>query len=88
MRIADVVIFKSTPYFYFKEKTGVKNNTLRKFISEDAKDVNRKGLLDLFILGKIELDVRIINTETGESFERQIKDVSIYDDWYIITWRT
>jgi len=89
MRVANVIYFKSLPLFYFKEKEGVKNNTIRKFNLDDPKDFNRKRALDLFIT-KIcsELDISITNTETGESFERQIKDVCVYDNMYIITWRT
>lgn len=80
----DVVNFKSIPTFFEKEGEGIKNNTVRKFT--DIKD-ERKNLLDKFEKGDIfDLGIKIINTQNKSYFIREIRDVSIYEDLYIITW--
>jgi len=79
----DLIEFKSIPEFWEKEKEGIKNNTVREFEDDDI----RFEVLDLFAKGENpNLEIRLFNTKTKESFERKIKDVSIYAGLYIITW--
>ncbi len=77
--------FKSYYKFYYKEKNGLKNNTVR--ISDNSL---RFKQLDLFESDEYEGEylIKIIHHKNpNEYFIRQIKDVSIYKDMYIITWR-
>ena len=59
------IFVKSTPDNYEKEKSGIKNNTVRRL---DGKDT-----------------IAITNTETGDFFIRNIKDITTYKDLIIIT---
>lgn len=67
-----------------KEFLGLKSNTVRK---KGTDEDLRFQLLDGFISGNIDdLKIRIIKKDTTESFTRQIKDVSIWEGIYIISW--
>jgi hypothetical protein len=85
--MTQVVNFKSIPEYYQKEERGIKNNTVRVWERFDK----RFKLLDDFIYGAIDdLEIKITNTETGESFTRRIRDVTEFEvagkPLYIITW--
>ncbi|ADO83750.1 hypothetical protein [Ilyobacter polytropus] len=75
------VNFKSLPEFFIKEKSGIKNNTVRK---DDGGDRFEK-LKEIDLSQEI-LFLRITNSETGEYFERIIRDVSVYGKLFILTW--
>ena len=75
------VNFKSLPIFFEKEKCNLKNNTVRE---DDGGD--RFRTLQNIDLSKEKLFLRITNSETGEYFERAIRDVSIYGKIFIMTW--
>ena len=80
------VIFKSLPIYYEKEKSGIKNNTVRCWEMFDK----RFETLASFEIGYIkELFIEIVNTETKESFVRKVRDVSSFGIGgvnFIITW--
>lgn len=78
------ICFKSTPRIYRKEFFGLKCNTIRNFNGEQGDD--RKKALDSFIEGYYNLVVCIVNTATGECFDRRVTDVTKWEDWYIISW--
>ncbi|MGL5648321.1 MAG: hypothetical protein ACRDDY_10750 [Clostridium sp.] len=86
--------FKSTPQNYEKEKIGVKSNTVRKIYPEEFKFKRIKCLLEelensnnrIRMLLEMDLWIEITNTETGESFERHIWDITEFDGYYIISW--
>lgn len=74
-----VIEFKSLPIYFDKERSGVKNNTVRELSTEDDRyKVLVKRPLDLWI--------KIINSENGRYFLRKIRDVSIFKKLIIITW--
>ena len=76
--------FKSIPDMFRIEYLDLKNNTLRKF--DEVNDI-RKEILDDFMLGKVTvIRIEIINTQTGEMFTRMVRDVTVWNDFYIITW--
>lgn len=80
---SDVVQFKSWPRNYEKEKSGLKPNTER---TVDWKDQRFKTLAKW----SVTLDygiVRIVNTADGESFERQVQDVTFFGSLAVISWR-
>ena len=82
----DYVKFKSNPYNYEMEKSGLKNNTVRIYDSNDSR-FDKLGLWKMH--GVSEDDFIIIeNNETNETFMRQVKSVVIYENIYIITWRS
>lgn len=79
--------FKSTPENYRKEYLGLKPNTVRKFDTEKRKNSREKALNE-WINNKItNLSITIINTETGESLSREVKDVTKWNGFYIISWK-
>lgn len=80
------VSFKSIPEMYEKEKSGKKNNTLRKFLGEFLVDERFETLMKIRD-ENLEAEIEIVSTETGESFIRKITDVSIYKGFFIITWK-
>ena len=81
--MSESVLFKSTSEFFNKELSGIKNNTVRK-----SDNCERFKILKEFSDGKINSLIIIIYNEeqTYRAFSRQVKDVSIYEDLYIITW--
>lgn len=82
--MTQVVRFKSLPNYWQKEKDGRKPNTIRKI-----KDEEKFEILLKFMDNEIsELNIIIHNTFNGESFERQIKDVTEWNNLLIISWRT
>jgi hypothetical protein len=76
----ETVEFKSNPEFFVKEKNGQKPNTVR--VCDDNDDLRFVALRS----GDCKM-IRIRNTITGESFEREIMDVSVWHDVYIVSWR-
>lgn len=83
--MAKRIKFKSTPENWRKEYLGLKPNTVRKFSETD--DIRKEILCD-FMDGTWNLiDIEIENTKTSEVFFRRITDVTIYDEFYIISWR-
>jgi hypothetical protein len=82
-----MIEFKSIPEMYYKEKSGVKNNTLRKV---DKSDIRFRKLKDIEKSTPDEHDmIRILRSDNIQDyFYRQIKDVTFWDGWCIITWRS
>jgi len=81
------VRFKSTPENYLKELSGEKNNTVRKC------DVNDRRFTILSNLQEQDeyfdqSTITIENSESGEEFTRQIKNVTFWFGDCIITWRS
>lgn len=82
--VYEIVEFKSNNNFFIKERLNIKNNTVR--IKNDIED-ERFYLLDKFILSFYNLKVKIVNSnDPTYFFFRDVKDVSLYKDIYIITW--
>ncbi|MGB6129087.1 MAG: hypothetical protein WBG30_10075 [Psychrilyobacter sp.] len=77
----ETIKFYSIEPFFSKEKSGIKNNTVR--FTDHGERFKALKKFDL----KKEIFVEIINPNTFECFTRQIKDVSIYENIFIITWR-
>jgi len=92
------IICKSTPDNFSKEKSGLKNNTVREVWEEEFKNLNT------FITGVpssrmvwwwpcVDRRSKIVieNTETWESFERYISDITQYkryedQSWEVLQW--
>ncbi len=74
-----MVSFKSIPAMFEKEKCGVKPNTVRDI---DMFDERFTRLID----GDSRV-IRIENSETGESFQRPITDVTVWKDLMMISWK-
>ena len=80
----NTIIFKSAPEYYQKEKSGLKCNTVRQITKPDE----YKAFHDFYrcfeaISNKT---IKIINSESGESFLRRITDISIFKEVYIFSW--
>jgi len=84
--------FKSRQPFYDKERYGTKNNTVREInLNEDKFLKLIQYMMNGFNDGDI--TIRIINAEIGDpynidkdSFSRDIRDISVYNNLMIITW--
>ncbi|EFS20673.1 hypothetical protein FSBG_00170 [Fusobacterium gonidiaformans 3-1-5R] len=85
-----VITFKSYPEFYEKEKSGLKCNTVRLFTLSDDREYILQDIMNEEIK-KEDVILRIMNSDTGETFEREISDVSKFEvnnvEIYIISWR-
>lgn len=82
-------IFKSLPIFYEKEKSGLKNNTVRIVSEEETEQILNAWYEDF---GHINLKIKIENKTTGDSFIRVIKDISFFEidneiQLAIFTWK-
>ncbi len=77
------IVFKSLPFFYEKEKSGIKTNTVREIDDQDDKFDSLIWMLQSKEYGRIV----ILNPKTNESFDRKITDVSFYDERFIISWK-
>ena len=88
--IKQIVEFKSEMSNFIKEQSGTKPNTVRKVDENDK----RFKLLKMWA-ENLNFDLRIIiklcncndDNEIWEAFERQIKDVTLFDGYCIISWR-
>jgi len=84
MKMVKTIRFKSIPRYWRKEYLGLKNNTLRKF--DNLEDI-RLEIIEDYLNDKWTLiNIEISNTETGEVFTREIRDITKFGDYYIITW--
>lgn len=70
---------KSTPFFWDKEYSYKKRNTVR-----SIRDIQ----LDGYTLEQVDecKKIKIVNTDTLKSFCRKITDVSVWGTWVIISW--
>lgn len=71
-----IIVFKSKREYFHKEKEGQKPNTFRKLDPEEQKQLINSRLKW----------ISIVNPETGESFLRQLSDISKIDDCFIFSW--
>jgi hypothetical protein len=79
----NTITFKSNKFFYEKEKEGTKPNTIRQVLHNEPRYKELLNMIQTREYGTI----KIVLADTEESFERQITDVSFYDDWFIISWK-
>lgn len=79
--------FKSIPENWRKEYLGIKKNTVRVFNMDDDKDDIRFEILQRYVFnGEWLLNIEIENTETREVFTREVTDVTLYQNIFIISW--
>ncbi len=78
--------FKSDRRNWKKEYSGLKPNTVRVFSYMKKKDI-REEILNNFVNERLNiLDIEIENTSTHERFVRRVKDVTFWNNEYIISW--
>jgi hypothetical protein len=86
------VTFKSTNDNWRKEYSNIKNNTVRVYDHEQDEGDLRFELLDKFEAKKLkELEIKVYNVDTTNSFYRPVRDVTKWRfskdlTLYIITW--
>lgn len=88
-----MIIFKSKPEKFKKEKLGIKKNTVRKI---DHKDIRFIELLERLKIAKEQKqiafycyflgEITIENSETGERFTRNLTDMTIFENYMIMSW--
>ena len=78
--------FKSNTQNYYKEMSGRKSNIVRVFDNE--LEDNRKDILDkMVMLQEFDEWIRIVHKQKPQdSFIRKIKDVTRFENVYIISW--
>lgn len=85
-----VITFRSFTEFFEKEKSGLKCNTVRLFPLNDDREYILQDIMNEEIK-KEDVVLKIMNFDTGETFEREISDVSNFEvnntEIYIISWR-
>ena len=81
-----MIEFKSISCYFDAEKSGLKNNTIRKI---DMKDGRFLQLLEMIRRNRYDLaQIRITRAELpNDSFVRQIRHITKWNDFLIITWR-
>jgi hypothetical protein len=81
------VRFKSVPQNFKKEMLGIKSNTIRELEPMvKAKDIRAEILMEIVTDRHTMLMIEIENSETGETFTRAVKDVTLWAGWFIISW--
>lgn len=78
--MSEIIVYKSVPQYWEKEHDGRKPNTERKHAFDDP----RLKILQNWKAGD-KLTVRIVHTETGQSFDRIVVDVSFWMDIAVIS---
>lgn len=85
----NIIYFKSKPMYFDKEMIGVKRNTVR--VIDDYRELEQLQSLLMDVDADISLTdrgllyvdsdvkIHITNTESGEYFERALKDISTLD---------
>ena len=82
-KMKEIIIFKSVEPFFTKEADGRKPNTIRQLSDGDPRRDTLLKWIGLDSYGQIE-----ITLEGGpKGFRRQVTDVSIYQNWFIISWK-
>lgn len=88
------VSFNSLPIYYEKEKSGIKNNTVRRSLSLWKDKIllknQRYSLLKKFEnkeIKELEIEICLSETDKKESFIRKITDITEYEGFFIITWK-
>ena len=80
-----IICFKSWHDNFVKEESNIKNNTLRKIDLSDDRFIKLIAMKETGNYGFIEIEEKTI-LDSNDSFRRKIRDVTIFDDWIIITW--
>lgn len=78
--------FRTNDEYYWKEEHDIKNNTVRKV---DLEDVRFRELIAWMEIGWNDGDIQIIIVDAesaSKSFVRDIRDITLWDDFMIITW--
>lgn len=78
----DTIYFSSYPVFYFKESTGIKNNTVR--LNPTSAQINK--IMNWWNTMETKY-IRITNTETSDSFIRRLLDITEYENVIVFTWK-
>lgn len=82
-----IIQFKSKEPYFSKEEEGYKCNTVREVSQDDSRFDDLMELIQADDYAEKKAIIKMVNPETNESFERQITDVTYYDERFIISWR-
>lgn len=81
--LKDNFVFKSTDEYFWKEEADVKNNTIREI---DLSDERFRQLIAWSEYGWNDGTISITIEGTNGIFTRDIKDITIWNNFMIITW--
>jgi hypothetical protein len=80
------VQFKSIDKIYHKERIGLKPNTVREIDLSDDRFLHLiSKAYSGFDFG--EINIKIVNADTGDFFEREVEDITIWKNLMIISWK-
>lgn len=84
--VNDMIEFKSNTHYFDDEKSGLKNNTIRKI---DMRDFRFLRLMDMMKFKDWDREIiKITRKELpNDSFQRQIKHITQWNNYLVITWR-
>jgi|GEM_PF-4588602 len=80
----DLIMFKSDPEMFEKEKDGRKPNTIR--WSYDADEIAQMTIFARDFKKDCQKYIQIENSVTGETFVRRLSDISFYGGVYVFSW--
>lgn len=79
-----MISFKSDDLFFWKEKKYWKRNTIRKVEKDDSRYI---PLFNIYNNGPNNDYIEIVHSISHHiKFKRKIRDVSIWDGFFIISW--
>lgn len=83
-----VVKFESLSEYWNKERAGRKSNTVRNFTAQEIIDQHIEIYFGrLYMRGGRITHIIMTNTQTKESFRRELTDVAAYKNLLIFSWR-
>jgi len=77
--------FKSLPHLFVKEQSDIKNNTVREIDLNDERFISLIKVMDNFVEVEHQIEISCTGVK-NKSFERDIRDISVYKNLMIITW--
>lgn len=87
------IVFKNIPEKWIKEKIGLKKNIVRIIDENDDRFIELLDRLeraekqkDIEVFHHILDKITIENIETKEKFTRNLKDITIFNNYIILSW--
>jgi len=83
--IADTIIFRTSDEYYFKEREGLKKNTVRRLT---AHEINAVILfMDMVAYPRMQIRIMRARANTNEGFQRVLTDISEWQGLWIFSWK-
>lgn len=83
----NIIILKSTPEYFYKEREGLKSCTIRRISLWSEMKEFEEFYKASRAMPVGELKIKIINSITHEEFTRTISDISEFEGLWVFSWR-